>query len=237
MEAYDPVSIRVRSANGADRCLFVFKEGERDRERAQSGELLPKSRKGHNRRGPPYPNSEYKGGTALWGYMEAIQDLSVLAEDDGRRLLGSCPPEQITLLQLIRSFVSYAHSHPGQYRSRGDQSVASNLPVSSVNRPLKDSPFNSSAASMKSAGCRAAAPPRDAMNSRRSFDHLVRAGEERRRYFEAERLRRDEVDREIELARRTCITVRPSTGTSESEFPVHTRPSQKCQLERTCHAR
>ena len=46
-----------------------------------------------------------------WGYMQAMQDLSVLADEDGHRIMGACPPEQITTLQLIQSFVRYARAH------------------------------------------------------------------------------------------------------------------------------
>ena len=47
-----------------------------------------------------------------WGYMQAVQDLSVLADESGNRLLGSCPPENTTSLQLIRSFLGFARAHP-----------------------------------------------------------------------------------------------------------------------------
>jgi hypothetical protein len=43
--------------------------------------------------------------------MQAMQDLSVLADENGRRIMGACPPEQTTTLQLIRSFVRYARAH------------------------------------------------------------------------------------------------------------------------------
>jgi Rap1a immunity proteins len=46
-----------------------------------------------------------------WGYMQAMQDLSVLADENGHRIMGACPPEQTTTLQLIRSFVRYARAH------------------------------------------------------------------------------------------------------------------------------
>jgi hypothetical protein len=46
-----------------------------------------------------------------WGYMQAMQDLSVLADEDGRRIMGACPPQRTTLLELIQAFVSYARSH------------------------------------------------------------------------------------------------------------------------------
>ena len=46
-----------------------------------------------------------------WGYMQAMQDLSVLADEEGHRIMGACPPEQMTTLQLIHSFVRYARGH------------------------------------------------------------------------------------------------------------------------------
>jgi hypothetical protein len=46
-----------------------------------------------------------------WGYMQAMQDLSVLSDEDGHRIMGACPPEQMTTLQLIQSFVRYARAH------------------------------------------------------------------------------------------------------------------------------
>jgi hypothetical protein len=46
-----------------------------------------------------------------WGYMQGMQDLSVLTDEDGRRIMGACPPEQMTTLQLIRLFVRYASTH------------------------------------------------------------------------------------------------------------------------------
>jgi hypothetical protein len=46
-----------------------------------------------------------------WAYMRAMQDLSVLADENGDRIMGACPPEQTTTLQLIRSFARYARAH------------------------------------------------------------------------------------------------------------------------------
>jgi Rap1a immunity proteins len=46
-----------------------------------------------------------------WGYMQAMQDLSVLSDEDGHRIMGACPPEQTSTLQLIQSFVRYARAH------------------------------------------------------------------------------------------------------------------------------
>ena len=52
-----------------------------------------------------------KKALVCWGYMQAMQDLSVLADEHGRRFMGACPPQRTTLLALIQTFVSYALSH------------------------------------------------------------------------------------------------------------------------------
>jgi hypothetical protein len=41
------------------------------------------------------PNT--KQALVCWGYMRAMQDMSVLVTPEGRKLIGSCPPEQTTL--------------------------------------------------------------------------------------------------------------------------------------------
>jgi hypothetical protein len=46
------------------------------------------------------PNN--KEALLCWGYMQAVQDVSVLVYEDGTRIMGSCPPEQTTVLQLIQ---------------------------------------------------------------------------------------------------------------------------------------
>jgi len=52
-----------------------------------------------------------------WGYMQAMQDLSVLADENGHRIMGACPPEETTTLQLVRSFVRYARAHRSELPS------------------------------------------------------------------------------------------------------------------------
>jgi Rap1a immunity proteins len=52
-----------------------------------------------------------KKALVCWGYMQAMQDLSVLADEHGRRFMGACPPERTTLLELMQAFVTYARSH------------------------------------------------------------------------------------------------------------------------------
>jgi hypothetical protein len=44
------------------------------------------------------------------------------ANENGRRIMGACPPEQMTTLQLIRLFVRYASTHRGELP--GDAVVA-----------------------------------------------------------------------------------------------------------------
>jgi hypothetical protein len=52
-----------------------------------------------------------KEALLCWGYMQAIQDLSMLVDEDGRRLIGSCPPEDTRLRDFIRAFLAYEQSH------------------------------------------------------------------------------------------------------------------------------
>jgi hypothetical protein len=49
-----------------------------------------------------------KPALTCWGYMQAVQDFAALADEKGQRLLGICPPEHATMLDLIRAFVRYA---------------------------------------------------------------------------------------------------------------------------------
>ena len=53
-------------------------------------------------------------GLLCLGYMQAMQDLSVLADEDGRRSLGACPAPQTTLRDLIQAFLTYARAHRGE---------------------------------------------------------------------------------------------------------------------------
>src|SRR5262249_16893295 len=49
-----------------------------------------------------------KPALPCWGYRQAVQDFAALADEKGQRLLGICPPEQATMLDLVRAFVRYA---------------------------------------------------------------------------------------------------------------------------------
>jgi hypothetical protein len=55
-----------------------------------------------------------KEAFVCWGYMEAMQDLSVWVDENGHRIMGSCPSGQTTVLELIQAFVKYARSHRSQ---------------------------------------------------------------------------------------------------------------------------
>jgi Rap1a immunity proteins len=66
------------------------------------------------------PNT--KEALLCWGYMQAMQDLSVLVTPEGQSLIGSCPPEQTTLLQLIHIFI--AHERSNRRREEGNTAAA-----------------------------------------------------------------------------------------------------------------
>jgi hypothetical protein len=51
-----------------------------------------------------------------WGYMQAIQNLLVLIDQDGTRILGVCAPEETTLLDLINSFLAYTRKYPSELK-------------------------------------------------------------------------------------------------------------------------
>lgn len=52
-----------------------------------------------------------KGALQCWGYMQAMQDLLVLVDDNGRRIMGVCPSEDAGLLEMTHAFVAYAGRH------------------------------------------------------------------------------------------------------------------------------
>ncbi len=58
-----------------------------------------------------------------WGYMQAMQDISVLVTSEGHRLAGSCPPERTTLLQLIHIFISHERANSSEERGNNTASA------------------------------------------------------------------------------------------------------------------
>ena len=49
-----------------------------------------------------------KPALECWGYMQAVQDFAALADDNGQRVLGICPPDRATLLDMVQAFVGHA---------------------------------------------------------------------------------------------------------------------------------
>jgi len=49
-----------------------------------------------------------KPALTCWGYMQAVQDFAALADPNGQRVLGICPPDRATMLDIVQAFVRYA---------------------------------------------------------------------------------------------------------------------------------
>ena len=49
-----------------------------------------------------------KPALTCWGYMQAVQDFAALADEKGQRVLGICPPDRATMLDIVETFVRYA---------------------------------------------------------------------------------------------------------------------------------
>jgi hypothetical protein len=49
-----------------------------------------------------------KPALTCWGYMQAVQDFAALADESGHRVLGICPPDRATMLDIVEAFVRYA---------------------------------------------------------------------------------------------------------------------------------
>jgi hypothetical protein len=47
-----------------------------------------------------------------WGFMSAVTQYSVLADQNGKTLLGACPGPDTTPVDVLRVFVDYANAHP-----------------------------------------------------------------------------------------------------------------------------
>jgi hypothetical protein len=44
--------------------------------------------------------------------MLAVQQYSILADHDGKTLLGACPKPDTTTTQVLRIFIKYTRAHP-----------------------------------------------------------------------------------------------------------------------------
>jgi hypothetical protein len=63
-----------------------------------------------------------------WGYMQAMQDLSVLADEEGDRIMGACPPQKMTTLLLIQLFAGRIVRCPSQGGCHPDGRVRGGVP-------------------------------------------------------------------------------------------------------------
>jgi len=53
-----------------------------------------------------------KDAQQCWGFMSAVQEYSVLADENGQRLLGACPASATKTTQIVDAFVKYTKAHP-----------------------------------------------------------------------------------------------------------------------------
>ena len=55
--------------------------------------------------------SKYRATLLEFETTQAADEICAHADEEGHRIMGACPPEQTTTLQLIQSFVRYARAH------------------------------------------------------------------------------------------------------------------------------
>jgi Ssp1 endopeptidase immunity protein Rap1a len=106
---------RARAVDSARELVSACQELERGREGTGKDILIPGNR----------------DALMCWGYMQAMQDLSVLVDQHGLRVIGSCPPEETTTLELIHSFLAYARTHAGELDGNAAAVMIKVLQVSS----------------------------------------------------------------------------------------------------------
>jgi hypothetical protein len=56
---------------------------------------------------PPGPD-----GSQCWGFMEAVDQYSTLADAAGKTLLNACPGESRSISAIVQLFVVYVRAHP-----------------------------------------------------------------------------------------------------------------------------
>jgi len=86
-----------------------------------------------------------KEALSCWGFMEAMQALSVLVDESGRRIIGSCPSERTTTLDLVDAFLKYARSHQDQLEGNAAAAAINAFqdafPCSQASAPLEWRPI------------------------------------------------------------------------------------------------
>lgn len=69
-----------------------------------------------------------KSGLPCWYYMSAVQNMAVLVDESGTRLLGLCPPADSTVLDFVRIFVQYARKQTAAAKNGAENAAAMALP-------------------------------------------------------------------------------------------------------------
>jgi hypothetical protein len=81
-----------------------------------------------------------KPALTCWGYMQAVQDFAALADENGKRVLGICPPDRATMLDIVQAFVRYADAQgkdlPDNAALAVTQALQSAYPCSPVAQKL-----------------------------------------------------------------------------------------------------
>lgn len=67
-------------------------------------------------------------GLPCWYYMSAMQNMAVLVDESGTRLLGVCPPADSTVMDFVRIFVQRARKHSvRKHKASADNAAAAAL--------------------------------------------------------------------------------------------------------------
>jgi len=69
-----------------------------------------------------------ESGLPCWYYMSAVQNMAVLVDESGTRLLDVCPPADSTVLDFVRIFVQYARKQTAAAKSGAENAAALALP-------------------------------------------------------------------------------------------------------------
>lgn len=73
------------------------------------------------------PGGEPSDLVLCLGYMQAMQDVAALANEEGRPIIGSCPPRHTTLLQMVDIFLTYARNNRAESGGNAATAVVRSL--------------------------------------------------------------------------------------------------------------
>jgi hypothetical protein len=66
-------------------------------------------------------------GLPCWYYMTAVQNMSVIVDQNGAHVLGICPPSSSSLAEYVQAFVRYER---GQKKAHDDDNPAPDIVMS-----------------------------------------------------------------------------------------------------------